>query len=118
MFHKDFYHKCRITYLDVILPNESKQQLNDLLEEFSDFMSKNSTDICLTHLEMMVLPTKPAATPVASNPNHMIYPLNITNLSKKKLTNLLEAGIIERSLSPYAAPIIVLLHKHNQGVFN
>ena len=39
-FHKDFYPKPRVTLLDVEMSNESKQQLNDLLEEFSDIMSK------------------------------------------------------------------------------
>ena len=32
MFHKDFYPKPRIMLLDTELSNESKQQLNDLLE--------------------------------------------------------------------------------------
>ena len=57
MFHKDFYPKPRITLLDAELSNESRKHLNDLLEEFSDIMSKNSTDIGLTHLEEMILPT-------------------------------------------------------------
>ena len=34
MFHKDFYPKSRIMLLDAELSNESKQQLNDLLENF------------------------------------------------------------------------------------
>ena len=68
MFHKVFYPKLRITLLDTELSNESRQQLNDLLEEFSDILSKNSTDISLTHPEGMVLPTKPGAAPVASKP--------------------------------------------------
>ena len=42
MYHKDFYPKPRITLLDAELSDESKQQLNDLLEEFSDIMSKMS----------------------------------------------------------------------------
>ena len=57
MFHKNFYPKPRITLSDAELSNESKQQLNDLLEEFSDIMSSNSTNIRVTHLEEMVLPT-------------------------------------------------------------
>ena len=52
--------------LDRELSSELKQQLNDLLEEFSHIMSKNSKDIGLTHLEEMVLPTEPGAAPVAS----------------------------------------------------
>ena len=68
MFHKDFYSKPRITLLDAELSNESKQQLNDLLEEFSDIMSKNSKDIGPPNLEEMVLPTEPGAAPVSSKP--------------------------------------------------
>ena len=40
LFHKVFYSKPRITLLDAELSNESKQQLNGLLEEFSYIMSK------------------------------------------------------------------------------
>ena len=40
MCHKNFYLKPRIILFDVELSNESKQQLNDLLEEFSDIMSE------------------------------------------------------------------------------
>ena len=69
----------RIMLLDAELSNKSKHQLNDLLEEFSDIMSKNSKDISVTHWEEMVLPTEPGAAPVASKP----YDLPITNSLKK-----------------------------------
>ena len=65
IYHKDFYLKPRIMLLDVELSDESKQQLNGLLEEFSDIMLKNSMDIGLTHLEEMILPTEQRGTPVA-----------------------------------------------------
>ena len=81
MFHKDFNLTPRVMLFKAELSNESRQQLNDLSEEFSDIMSQNSTDIGLTHLEDMVLPTEPVAAPVALN--HMTDPLNITHLSKK-----------------------------------
>ena len=94
------------------LSNESRQQLNDLLEGFSDIMSKNSTDISLTQLEEMVLPTEPGATPVASKP--YVLPLKHHKFVKE-LINLLEVRLLERSLSPYAAPIIVVPHKAPPG---
>ena len=99
--------------LDAELSNESKQQLNDFIEEFSDIMSKNPMDISLTHLEEMILPTEPHTTPVASKP----YDLSLKDhkLIKEELTNLVEAGLIERSLSPYATPIIVVPHKAPPG---
>ena len=113
MFNKDFYPKPRITLLDEELSNESKQQWNDLLEVFSDIISKDSMDISLTHLEEMVLPTEPGAAPVASKPYDL--PLKHHKFVKEELMNLVVAGLIERSLSPYAAPIIVVPHKAPPG---
>ena len=113
MYQKDFYLKPRITLLDVELSDESKQQLYDLLEEISYIMLKNSMDISLTHLEEIVLPTEPGATPVVSQPYDL--PLKHHKFVKEELMNLLEAGLIERSLSPCAAPIIVVPHKAPPG---
>ena len=113
MFHKDFHPKPRITLLDAELPNDSRQQLNDLLEEFSDIMSKNTTDTSLTHLQEMVLPNKPGAAPVAFKPYDL--PLKHHTFVKEEIINLLEAGLIEMSLSPYAAPIIFVPHKAPPG---
>ena len=99
--------------LDWELSNESKQQLKDLLENFSDIMSKNSTDISLTHLEEMVLCTEPGPAPLASKPYD--FPHKHHKFVKEELTNLLEAGLIERSLSLYGAPIIVVPCKAQPG---
>ena len=62
----------------------------------------------------MVLPTEPGAAPVASKLYDL--PLKHHKFFKEELTNLLEVGLIERSLSPYAAPIIVVPHKAPPGV--
>ena len=61
----------------------------------------------------MVLSTEPGAAPVASKPYDL--PLKHHKFVKEELTDLLEAGLIERSLSPYAAPIIVVPHKAPPG---
>ena len=76
-------------------------------------MSKNSTDIGLTHLEEMVLPTEPGAVPVTSKPHDL--PLTHHTFVKEELKNLLEAGLLERSLSSHAAPIIGVPHKASPG---
>ena len=87
---------------------KTQQQLETLLEEFSDIMSKSSSDIGLMHLEVMVLHTKPGSIPVASKP----YLLHLKHHKfVKGRTNLLEAGLTEWSLSPYAAPVMVLPYK-------
>ena len=114
VFHKDFYPKPRITLLDAELSNESKQQLNNLLEEFSDIICKNSIDISLTHLEEMVLPTEPGAALVASKSYDL--PIKHHKFVQEELTNLLEVGHIERSLNSYAVQIIVVLHKAPPGI--
>ena len=71
------------------MSNQSRQQLNDLLEEFSDIMSKNSTGIGLTYLKEMVLSTEKGAAAVASIPHDI--PLKHHMFVKEELTNLLEA---------------------------
>ena len=69
-------------------------------------MSKNSKDTGLTHLEGVVLPTEPGGVPVASKAYDL--PLKHHKFVKDELQNLLEAGLIQRYLSPYAVPIIVV----------
>ena len=113
MFHNNFYLKPRITLLDKELSSETQQQLETLLKEFSDIMSKSSSDIGLTHLKEMVLHMKLGNIPVASKPYSL--PLKLHKFVKEELTNLLEAELIEWSLSPYAAPIMVVPHKSPAG---
>ena len=57
----------------------------------------------------MVLPTEPGAAPVASKPYDLSLKYHI--FVKEELTNLLEVGLIERSLSLYELPIIVVPYK-------
>ena len=108
IFYRDFYPKPRITLLDAELSPEMQQQLETLLKEFSVIMSKSSSDIHLTHLKEMVLHMKPWSIPVASKP--YLLPLKHHKFIKEELTKLLEVGLIEWSISPYATPIMVVLH--------
>ena len=112
-FHKDFYPKPRITLLDAELFPETQHQLETLLEEFSDIISKSSSDIDLSCLKEMVLHTKPGSIPVVSKPYSL--PLKHHKFVKEELTNWLEVGLIEWSLSPYGALIIVVPHKAPAG---
>ena len=112
MFNRNFYLKPRITLLDAKLSPMTQQQLEILLEEFSEIMSKSSLYIGLTHLDEMVLHMKPGSIPVVSKS----YSLHLKHHKfMKEVTNLLEAGLIEQSLSPYAAPNMVVPHKAPTG---
>ena len=94
-------------------PLKTQQQFETLLEEFSDIMSESSSDIGLMHLEEMVLHTKPGIIPGASEPYSL--PLKHHKFVQEELTNLLQAGLIEQSLSLYAAPNMVVPHKAPAG---
>ena len=53
----------------------------------------------------MVLHTEPGSIAVVSKPYSV--PLKHHKFVKEELTNLLEVGLIERSLCSYAAPIMI-----------
>ena len=93
MFHKGFYLKPRMTLLDAELSPETQQQLEALLQGFSDIMSKSSSDIGLTHLKEMVLHTEPGSIPVVSKP-YLLH-LKYHKFVKEEITYLLEEGLIE-----------------------
>ena len=61
----------------------------------------------------MVIKTDPELLPVVSKP----YPLSLKHYKfvNVERENLLEAGLIKRSLSPYTVPIIVVPRKSKLG---
>ena len=80
---------------------------------YDDIVNKHSSDISLTHLEEITIDTNPNLPPVTSKPYSL--PLKHHKFVKEEIENLLEAGIIERSISPYAAPIIVVPREGKPG---
>ena len=58
----------------------------------------------------MHIATRPDASPVAAQP----YPLALKHhdFLKQEIKNLLDAGIICKSMSPWASPILVVKKKH------
>ena len=75
-------------------------------------MSKHSSDTALTHLEEMTNDTDPNLPQVLSKPHQL--PLK-DHKFVKEIENLLEAGLTERSMSPYVALFIVLPGKSKPG---
>ena len=90
-----------------------RQKLQLLKEDYDDIVSKHSSDIRLTHLEEMTIETDLELPPIASKP----YPLPPKHhkLIKEEIKNLLEARLIERSVSSYIAPIIIVPRKSKPG---
>ena len=54
----------------------------------------------------MHIATRPGTTPIAAHP----YPLELKHhdFLKQEIQNLLDAGIICKSMSPWATPIVVV----------
>ena len=81
--------------------------------DYNDIVNQHSSDIGLTHLEEMTTEMDPELPPVVSKP----YPLPLKHHTfvKEETENLLEAGLIKRSMNPYAMPIIVVPRKSKPG---
>ena len=61
----------------------------------------------------MKIDTDPNLSSVANKPYPP--PLKYHKFIKEEIENVLEAGLIERSMSPYATPIIVVSRKSKPG---
>ena len=88
---------------------EHNIKLQILKQDYDDIVSKHSNDIRLAHLEEITIETDPELPPVVSKPYPLL--LNHQKLVKVEIENLLEARLIERSMSPYAVLVIVVPEK-------
>ena len=95
------------------ISDETKDKLQVLKQNHNDIASQYSNDIGQTHLEEKVKETDPKLPPVASK----LYPLpsKYQKFIKEEIENLLQSGLIKRSVSPYTAPIIVFPRKRKPG---
>ena len=80
----------------------TKIALHKLLNTFKSIISKNSNDIGQT----MHIAIRPDATPIAACP----YPLAIKHCDflKQEIQDLLDAGMLHKSMSPWASPTVVV----------
>ena len=104
-----FHPKLRLALEDAYITPQTKQNLNKLLINFDGIMSHSSTYIGLVTLEEVPIETPPDALPIASKP----YPLALKHhqFIKEELQKLLQAGLIEWSMSPYTSPVLVINKK-------
>ena len=112
MTNEKFYPKPQVPLEDAETSTQTKQKFEQLLRRYDDIISKHSLDIGRTPLETMTIDVKPSSKPAASKP----YNTTLKNQElKQELKALLDSGVIERSMSPYAAPIIVVNQKCKLG---
>ena len=97
---------------DAEVTEENKEKFRLLCEEFEDIFSKSSSDIGKTPLITMDIDTGDSL-PVCQRPYNL--PLKHREWVQKELETLEKAGMIVRSISPWASPIVVVPKKTEPG---
>ena len=97
---------------DAEVSEEVRQQFQELCEEFEDIFSKDSTDLGTTPLITMDIDTGDSP-PICQKPYNL--PLKHAEWVRKELEVLERAGVITRSMSPWASPIVVVPKKSAPG---
>ena len=97
---------------DAEVTKKYREQFKQLCKEFEDVFSKDSTDIGKTPLITMDIDTGDSP-PICQKPYNL--PLKHREWVQKELETLEKAGVIVRSISPWASPIVVVPKKTEPG---
>ena len=97
---------------DKNISSKTQEAFDKLCEKYDDIISKNSGDIGKTMLVEMEIDTG-NHPPIASKPYTL--PLKHYDWVQKEIETLERAGIIERSISPWASPIVIVPKKSTPG---
>ena len=102
----------RVQLKDADVDPQFVKQFEELCEEYSDIFSTSSSDIGKTPLITMDIDTGDSP-PVCQRPYNL--PLRHAEWVERELKLLEEAGIIVRSVSPWASPIVVVPKRSEPG---
>ena len=104
-------HK-KVDLEDKKIKEETRQEFNKLCDQFDDIISKGSDDIGKTLLVKMDIDTGDSP-PITSKP----YTLSLKHYDwvQKEITTLERAGIITKSISPWASPVMIVPKKSAPG---
>ena len=97
---------------DQDVPKETKQEFEKLKEDFPEVFSLNNQDIGQTQLVTMHVDTGDSP-PICQKPYTL--PLKHYSWVQQEIETLECAGIIRKSLSPWASPIVVVPKKSGPG---
>ena len=100
----------KVNLQDAEVSVKYRKQFKLLCQEFEDVFSKDSTDICKAPLMDIDTGHSP---PVCQKPYNL--PLKHREWVQKELETLEKAGVIVRSISPWASPIVVVSKKTEPG---
>ena len=89
------------------LSPETKKKLDNIIDEYSDIFSKDQYDIGTSTHPPVEIPTE--GPPCISAP--YTIPLKFRPWADNAITRLLEAGMIQRTMSTWASPVIIVPKK-------
>ena len=102
----------KVDLKDAPIKEETKGKFNDLCNQFDSIISKGSGDIGKTLLVEMDIDTG-NSPPIASRPYTL--PLKHYEWVRKEISTLERAGIITKSISPWASPVVIVPKKSAPG---
>ena len=97
---------------DINISPKTQQAFNELCKKYDDIIFKNSGDIVKTMLVEMVIDTG-NQPPITSKPYTLL--LKHYEWVQREIETLERAGIIERSISPWASPVVIVSKKSAPG---
>ena len=100
----------KVELQDADITDEQQKAFKDLCTEFIDIFSKDSGDIGKTPLIEVEIDTGDSL-PITQKPYTL--PLKHTEWVQRELEILEKAGVIVRSVSPWASPIVVVPKKNS-----
>ena len=104
----DVYPNKKVKLQDAEITDKTRRQFEEMCNRHPEAFSKNNKDIGKTTLIEMEKDTGDNI-PVTQNPYTL--PLKHHEWVRKEIETLEKAGVIERSLSPWASPVIVVPKK-------
>ena len=102
----------KVDLKDAQIKEETKDKFHDLCNRFDSIISKSSGDIGKTLLIEMDIDTG-NSPPIASRPYTL--PLKHYEWVRKEISTLERAGIITKSISPWASPVVIVPKKSAPG---
>ena len=102
----------KVKLQDAQVTEKDKQNFRNLCQEYADIFSKSSEDIGHTPLVTMEIETGDSP-PICQKPYSL--PLKHVEWVTRELEILEKAGVISRSVSPWASPIVIVPKKSEPG---
>ena len=103
----------KVDLKDAQIKEETKGKFHDLCNRFDSIISKSSGDIGKTLLIEMDKDTGNSPPPITSRPYTL--PLKHYEWVRKEISTLERAGIITKSISPWASPVVIVPKKSAPG---